>query len=156
RTREILRYRPVEASVRREFVDLDDLGAKGFTDYLVAPLNFLDGEVHAISFATKDPAGFSDEHLEALCELPRPPARRAEIMALRRLAVTLLNTYVGRNAGERILAGKIRLGDVETIRAVIWLSDLRGFTALAGSIEPSALIRALNDLFSGQVTAIER
>jgi adenylate cyclase len=53
-----------------------------------------------------------------------------EIQALRRMARTLLDTYVGRQAGGLVLAGQIRRGTGETINAVIWLSDLRGFTSL--------------------------
>src|SRR5262249_47474837 len=60
-----------------------------------------------------------------------PFARVAEIRALRRTATNLLDTYVGNNAGEHILAGAIRRGHAEAIYAAIWLSDMRGFTLLA-------------------------
>jgi adenylate cyclase len=43
----------------------------------------------------------------------------------------MLDTYVGGQAGARILGGHVRRGDVEAIRAAIWLSDMRGFTARA-------------------------
>ncbi len=132
------------------------LAVEGFTDYLAIPIQFMSGEVHAITFASRAPDGFNDEHIAAMHRVVVPLSRLAEIMALRRIATNLLNTYVGHNAGERILAGKIHLGDTETIHAVIWFSDLRGFTALSGSIDPDALIRTLNDVFSCQVTAIQR
>ena len=70
--------------------------------------------------------------------------------------MNLLNTYVGRNAGERILGGQIQRGDVEPISAVIWFSDLRGFTALSDAVSPGELIGALNELFGCQVPAIEQ
>src|SRR5262249_42290008 len=73
-----------------------------------------------------------------------------------RTATNLLSAYVGRDAGERILAGRILKGDTETIRAVIWFSDLRGFTAMAGSMEPAVVIRLLNDLFDCPSAAIAR
>jgi adenylate cyclase len=63
---------------------------------------------------------------------------------------------VGRQAGERILAGRILRGDTENIRAIIWFSDLRGFTALTASLPPAAVVRTLNDLFDCQVPAVER
>jgi class 3 adenylate cyclase len=53
-----------------------------------------------------------------------------------RIAVNFLTTYVGKNAGERVLAGHIRRGDTETIHAAIWLSDMRGFTSLADTLPP--------------------
>lgn len=132
------------------------LAAEGFTDYVAVPLKFMSGEVHTLTFATRAPGGFTDEHLAAIHRVAVPLSRLAEILALRRTAANLLDTYVGRDAGERILAGKIQLGDTETIHAVLWFSDLRGFTALSGSIAPEALIRTLNEVFDCQVTAIQR
>ena len=132
------------------------LALEGFTDYLAVPLKFMGGDVHAITFSTRVPEGFTDEQIAALQRVTVPLSRLAEIMALRRTAANLLNTYVGHDAGERILAGKIQLGDTEKIHAVLWFSDLRGFTALSGSIEPDALIHTLNEVFDCQVTAIQR
>ncbi len=82
--------------------------------------------------------------------------RLGEIFALLRTATNLLSTYVGRDAGERILAGQIQLGDTDTLKAVIWFSDLRGFTELTRSNLPAALIRALNELFGCQIPSIEK
>ena len=81
-------------------------------------------------------------------------ARVAEIRALRRTAGNLIDTYVGHQTGERILAGKIRRGYVEAIRAAIWLSDMRGFTTLSEQLPPQALIDRLNRYFECQVPAI--
>jgi hypothetical protein len=39
--------------------------------------------------------------------------------------------YLGRAVGDAVLAGSIRRGAGETIRAVVWSSDLRGFTDLS-------------------------
>jgi adenylate cyclase len=156
RSAEVVRRRLPEPDGGREFPLLAELAADGFTDYLAVPLVFMSGQVHAITFASRAASGFSDEHVAAILRLMRPLARVAEIFALSRTAANLLNTYVGRNAGERIMAGHIQRGDTDTIRAVLWFSDLRGFTALAGTMEPGALIRVLNDLFECQVPAIER
>jgi class 3 adenylate cyclase len=70
-----------------------------------------------------------------------PNLLQLEILALRRIAASLLNAYVGRDAGERILSGQIKRGDTENIRCVIWFSDLRGFTALTYRCEPAQLMR---------------
>ena len=83
-----------------------------------------------------------------------PLARVAEIRALRRTADNLIDTYVGHQTGERILSGKIRRGYVEAIRAAIWLSDMRGFTALSERLPPQSLIDRLNLYFGCQVPAI--
>jgi adenylate cyclase len=138
------------------FETLVELASAGFTDYVAAPMPFLSGETHAVTFGTRAAGGFTDEHVAAILRIMTPLSRVGEIFALTRTATNLLNTYVGRDAGERILAGRIQRGDIETLRAVIWFSDLRGFTALAGSIAPLGLIRVLNDLFECQIPPIER
>lgn len=131
------------------------LAAEGYTDLVVAPLSFLSGEVHAISMATRSPQGFSEAHLAAFERIVLPLTRVAEILALSRTAANLLDTYVGRGAGERILAGHIQRGDLEPIRAVIWFSDLRGFTALAAETTPGELIATLNEVFDCQVPVVQ-
>lgn len=137
-----------------EFSQLDDLRADGATDYLAVPFVFSNGEIHVGTWATRAPGGFTDAQIAALHRLTEPLARVAEIRALRRTAVNLLDTYVGNDAGARILAGRIRRGFAETIRAVIWLSDMRGFTALADTIEPAALIGLLDRYFECQILPI--
>jgi adenylate cyclase len=69
--------------------------------------------------------------------------------------VTLLGTYAARGTGERILRGQIRRGDIERIRAVLLLSDLRGFTTLSDRLPGEQVIGLLNAYFGGLVPAIE-
>jgi adenylate cyclase len=123
-----------------DFAVLGDFRAEGITDYLASPLLFTNGEVHAVTWATL--------RLAALV------MRISQVSKLRRSASILLDTYVGHQAGERILSGRIRRGDYEAIHAVIWLSDMRGFTALADTLPPAALIELLNSYFDCQVPAI--
>jgi adenylate cyclase len=137
-----------------DFAVLGDFRAEGITDYLASPLLFTNGEVHAITWATLRPGGFNDAHIASIENVVAPFARITEVYGLRRSASILLDTYVGHQAGERILAGRIRRGDYEAIHAVIWLSDMRGFTALADTLPPGALIELLNSYFDCQVPAI--
>jgi adenylate cyclase len=152
------------ATIRRRLTDpacpddyeiLAEMRAECVTDYLIQPLPFTNGEVHAASWTTRRPDGFSDEHIAALEAIRPPLARLAEVYALRRVAATLLNTYVGRDAGERILQGRIRRGDIERIHAVILLSDLRDFTALSDRFPGEAVIGLLNSYFDCLVPALE-
>lgn len=138
------------------FPQLAELRAEGATDYLAFPVRFTNGEIHVGAWATRAPGGFTDAQFAAFDALTAPLARLAEIHALRRTATNLLDTYVGNDAGARILAGQIRRGFTETIRAVIWLSDMRGFTALADRIEPAVLIELLNRYFDCQIPPILR
>ena len=49
---------------------------------------------------------------------------------------------------------KIRRGHTESIHAVIWLSDMRGFTTLADRLPPPTLLSLLNRYFDCQVPAV--
>jgi adenylate cyclase len=138
----------------KRFPLFDDLRAEGVTDYIALPLMHTDGSVHASSWTTRQPGGFSDEQLRALRGLMPPLARLIEITRLRFRASILLDTYVGNRAGERILAGQIRRGHAETMDAAIWLSDLRGFTALSDRLPPETMVDILNKYFDCQVSAI--
>jgi adenylate cyclase len=164
RTSPIARIRATGETIRRKLADPDcpmdykflaEMREEDVTDYLAAPLLFTNGEIHGASFTTRQPGGFSDAEIGALEAIIPPLSRVAEVRALRRTAVSLLDAYVGHKAGERILAGRIRRGDSETIRAVIWLSDMRGFTALADRVAPQALIAVLNRFFDCLVPPIE-
>ena len=150
-----LRRRLVDPDCPRDFPILEEFIAAGITDYVVSPLRFLSGEIHAITWTTKSPTGFSAADVAAIEAVVPPLARLAEIYTLGRTAVNLLNVYVGHDAGERILQGHIRRGDTTTLEAAIWLSDLRGFTGLSGRLAPPDLIQLLNTTFDAQVPAIE-
>jgi adenylate cyclase len=136
------------------FPFFDDMRAEHVTDYLALPLLFTDNSIQAISWVTKQPGGFTDGQLAWLRKINAPFARLAEIFALRRTASTLLDTYVGNSAGERILAGQIRRGHTEAMQAAIWLSDLRGFTALSDRLPAENVVEILNQYFDCQVASI--
>jgi adenylate cyclase len=133
---------------------LAEFKAAGVTDYLASPLISTDGTVHVATWTTERTGGFSDGDIQILEAVVPLLARVAEIRALRRVMVTLLDTYVGHQSGERILAGRIRRGDTESICAVIWLSDLRGFTTLADRLPGPTVIALLNRYFDCQIPAI--
>ena len=133
---------------------LAQLREQGATDYVASPLVFSDGTIHAATWATKQPGGFAEEEIAAIEAIVTPLARVAEIRAAQRVASTLLDAYVGHNAGERILSGRIRRGDTEAIQAAIWLSDMRGFTALADRLPPAQLTELLNRYFDCQIPGI--
>jgi adenylate cyclase len=159
----IARVYETSRAIRRKLTDpgyvvdfpvLAELRAQGVTDYLASPLFFTDGAIHVVTCTTQQPGGFTEAQIAGIEAIITPLARVAEIRALRRTASIVLDTYVGHDAGERILAGRIRRGDIEEIHAAIWLSDMRGFTGLADSVPPPVLIDLLNRYFDCQVPVI--
>jgi adenylate cyclase len=152
---EELRRRLGRPDCPMDFPMLQGMRDEGITDYFAVPLRFtFRNEVQALICSTMAPDGFSEMHIDAIRSIVAPLARVAEIRALTRASAALLDTYVGHKTGDRVRAGSIRRGDTERIRAAIWLSDMRGFTALADREQPEAVMNVLNRYFDCQVPAI--
>jgi adenylate cyclase len=126
---------------------LTQLKDEGATDYVALPLIFSNGHVDALSVVSDHRDGFSMGDLDRMFLLQFAFTRIVETHSLRDTAVNLLNAYVGRAAGERILAGEVKRGDGQTIEAVIWYCDLRGFTRASDSLPRDTIIALLNDYF---------
>lgn len=127
---------------------LRQLQEEGATDYIALPVVFSDGHIDGLSVSSDRPGGFSKGDLERMYALQFLFARICEIHNLRDTAVNLLDTYVGPDAGRRILSGQIHRGAGETIRAVIGFCDLKGFTRLSDELPRDAVIGLLNDYFT--------
>jgi adenylate cyclase len=137
-----------------EFAVLADLRRDGFADYIVYSVPFADGSYKALSLATTRRGGFDADELALFAAMIPAVAFNLEVQALRRTARTLLDTYVGAQSGGRVLEGQIRRGGGETIWAVIWLCDLRGFTNLSETLPRDALIDLLNCYFGPMCDAV--
>ena len=131
-----------------------ELRGLGATDLIALPIVFSDGSRHTVSWASDREAGFTEAQQRALTDLVPLLAPRLEIATMRQVSRTLLDTYLGKRSGAQVLSGRIRRGDGETIHAVIWLSDLRGFSALADKLSQADLIAALNAHFERLVAPI--
>jgi adenylate cyclase len=142
-----LRCRLDRPGFTSEFSVMKDYIAAGATDYVIMHLEFTDGLRHCIAMTSDRPGGFTLAELRLVDGLLPYMARLTEIQSNRYLAKTLLDTYVGSDAGEAILTGNIRRGSAETINAVIWMCDLRGFTGLSETLPRDELIALLNDYF---------
>ncbi|NTX50853.1 adenylate/guanylate cyclase domain-containing protein [Myxococcus sp. CA039A] len=136
-----------------DFPMFAELRAEGLTEYLALPVCFSDGSRHAVSWSTSAPGGFTDAHRAMLQALHPLLELVLEVIARRDMTGVLLDTYLGRDTGRRILQGQIRRGDGETTSAVICLSDLRSFTALSDALPRDALLELLNAYFETMVSA---
>lgn len=150
-----IRRRLCDPAWPREFEVLQEYIEKDMTDYCAMALPSMSGEPHTVSFATKQTDGFTLAELTLVDRLLPYMARVTDVQALSYMATTLLDTYVGPRSGERILNGSIRRGTGSTIHAVIWLSDLRKFTALSSSLPRDEMIDLLNDYFDCLGAAVE-
>ena len=149
------RYKLTGNAPEEEYTLLAELREDGLTDYVVLALPFSDGTNKAMSFATDRPDGFSDAQIDILLGLRHALAGAIEVRYLRHLAGTLMDTYVGPVAGQRVLAGAIKRGSGETIRAAIWFSDLKGFTSLSERRPGPEILDVLNQYFDVITRAVE-
>jgi adenylate cyclase len=156
---EHLRVR-LDGSEPIEFPLLEELRDQGVTDYLAQRTWFgRDGQSDRksgvlSSWATIRPEGFSERDIAILRHLMPRLALTLQARLGHDISVTLLDTYVGPEAGRRILDGEIRRGTLDVISAVIFVADLRGFTAIADRSERDVLVDTLNDYFDCQVPVI--
>jgi adenylate cyclase len=127
---------------------LEELRLAGATDYIMYPLPFLDQTRTAVvSFATQQPQGFDLASLEGLEFATKLLSPYLERHVLRRIAVDLLDTYVGPRTGQRIIEGRVDRGEVEMIEAAILFADLRGFTLLSERLPIPEVLANLNAWF---------
>lgn len=135
---------------------LDELRAEGATDYVIYPLPFEERKRTAvISFATRQKGGFNRHDIQELAAAATIFSPYAERHVLRRVAIDLLDTYVGAGTGRRIFEGRIERGSVETIQAAILLCDLRGFTKLSDRVSREEVVTTLNAWFDVMTDAVE-
>lgn len=141
---------------RGEFPLLDQLQDQGATDYVAFAVGYgvRSGAVPGLlcSFQTDRPGGFLDAELDLLRELAPGLALVFKAMVAVETTRTLATTYLGADAGARVLDGAIARGRCEEVRAVLWYSDLEGFTRIADTAPGTELLAFLND-YAEQVVA---
>ena len=142
-----LRCRLNQSVVSNEAVWLDDYRVHGATDVLAILIRFSDGSTHAVAWATDQVEGFSDGEISELRAAAVLMTSPLEVIVTRQMAATLLDTYLGKRSGTQVLSGLVKRGDGESINAVVWLSDLRGFTALSEKLPPEEVLKLLNSHF---------
>ena len=143
-----------------DYAAIADHAEQGQTDYLAMIHRFTPagviGEMDCIYSAwTSDaPDGFEGWQVDALTALMPSLMLALKCASLTRIAGTLVETYLGRDAGRRVLSGRIARGVADRISTVIWFSDLRSFTRITDGSQPEAIIPLLNDYAEAIISAI--
>ncbi|WP_271949618.1 DUF427 domain-containing protein [Ruegeria faecimaris] len=142
-----VRQRLNDENPQHSFPIMEDLRAKGATDYVAMPLPFSDGRTNVLTLTCDHPDGFTTANLGLVFECSSVIARFYEVFMQRENAQVLLETYVGKRTGARVLGGEIRRGDGDEIDAAIMFCDLRNSTLLEEKLGRAAYINLLNDFF---------
>ena len=157
---EPLLRRRLTVETEPEFSIFADLRADGMTDYVAIANRFTGDEIIGrmdcvySSWATDVPQGFDDDDVAHLCRLMPFLALAVKSASLARIAGTLVETYLGRDTGRRVLQGRIARGVAEQIEAVLWFSDLRDYTRISDTASPGDIIPLLNHYADAIISAI--
>src|ERR1700730_15000066 len=143
-----------------DFSMISELAEKGHRHFVAFVHRF--GEAGTIGqmdcvysyWLTRRPDGFDEQALAALRDLVPVLGLAIKSAAQVDIARPLGRVYLGRDASEQVLRGRIARGVTERINAVLWFSDLRGSTAIAESITPDEIIPFLNDYAQAAIEAI--
>ena len=153
---EVLRLMLTTEKAKAQSPLMGELAAANYTEYVAFPL-FSSGErYNAVTLATQQAGGFSDSQYETLQELLEIFALHVERHIASRIAENISHTYLGREAGSQVVSGTIRRGSGLPIRAIIWSSDMRGFSSLSEEMDSRAVAEVLNDYFSVLADAVMR
>src|SRR5882672_12750350 len=143
-----------------DFSMIDELAAKGHKHFVAFVHRF--GETGTLGqmdcvysyWVTRRGDGFGEHDMAALRDLVPVLGLAIKSAAQVDIARTLGRVYLGRDASEQVLRGRMSRGVTERIKAVLWFSDLRGSTAISESIEPDEIIPFLNDYAQASIDAI--
>lgn len=136
------------------WMTIDIFRGRGLVELVAVPLCNLDGPVSAAAFCTARPRGFTEKERSAL-ERVLPTLRTVcELRTLRQTELTLLDTYIGPATARRILAGKVRRGEVETLEAAFLFCDLHSFTELSNRLPAGEVLDLLSRYYDRVVPAI--
>jgi adenylate cyclase len=155
----LLRVRVTPESIA-EFPTLAELSEASIVDYVAMVSRFsADGVIGEMDcfyaqWMTNREGGFSDDDIAALERLTPFLGLAIKSVSLARIAETLVETYLGRDAGRRVLSGRIARGVADRIDTVLWFSDLRDYTRIADTSPPEAIIPLLDDYADAIVSAI--
>ena len=140
---------------------LDRFRGVGGTDYFALQTTF--GAAHRLgpadrvltSWLTDAADGFAEAHLAAVEQLTPALALAIKAASTYRIATGVIETYLGKDAGQRVLGGAIERGAGETIRAALWFCDLQGFTKLSDITPRDQLLGLMHDYFEAMVTTVD-
>ncbi len=158
----VLRRNLDGASKLLDFPILQELADQGMTDYFVIRTALSVKNETAIrsqlgiitTWSADREGGFSNDELEALQKIQRRFAVACKTVIQSRIARNISETYLGKEAGGRVLAGSIRRGDGRETKAVVWYNDMRDSTALADTMPGADYIQLLNTYFDCTATPV--
>ena len=149
----------------------EELHAAGMTEWLgrIFPMGELVPQVgwtveaeHAerlalvCSLTTSQPGGYREADIALLKRVLPVLAIAVKAVTMRALGHGLLAAYLGDDPASRVFAGTVQRGEVQSVEAVLFYTDLRGFTAIADTTPGRELIALLDECFECMAAPVAR
>ena len=149
----------------------EELHAAGMTEWLgrIFPMGELVPQVgwtveaeHAerlalvCSLTTSQPGGYREADIALLKRVLPVFAIAVKAVTMRALGHGLLAAYLGDDPASRVFAGTVQRGEVQSVEAVLFYTDLRGFTAIADTTPGRELIALLDECFECMAAPVAR
>src|SRR5262249_46459011 len=112
------------------------------------------GTNYMATYVTDRLGGFTATEISDLTRISHRLGPLADLRNHRRIRRKILAASLRSHNGPKVVGRQIRRGTGEEITAVLWSSDLRGFTERSDRLEGVQVITMLNALFDAQAKAI--
>jgi adenylate cyclase len=152
----ILRRRLTGDTALLDFPILEEFRAQGGTDYVVFLVGFDRAGKNGVicSWLSERPAGLTDDEILQMQQITRELGIALKAKMERSIAQNIAHAYLGKRAGQAVLAGSIRRGDGEKITAALWYSDLRRSTEFADRLSAEAFLQLLGQYYEMTAAAV--
>ena len=159
-------FRFGEGAVTPDFLIFERLRSEGVTDYLLFFESYdrkldpiwadlpsgMEGVILFVSTCRK--GGFAGMEIAYLQAMMRPLTLNIKSSTTHELSRALLDTYLGRYSGNRVLEGVVERGDGGIIDCVLFYSDLRDSTELAENLLLDGYLSLINKYFDCSAGAV--
>lgn len=148
-----------------EFQIFEKLAASGVTEYVGFQQSFGEDRIDLpyeslnmhgamLSFCTRRQGGFSDENLNGLRRIQPTLFACVRVATDQQLVNVLLETYLGRTSGKRVLTGQSARGDLQKIDCALVYSDLASSLELSQTLDGKDYVELLNTYFDCTAGAV--
>jgi len=148
------------------FPFLNEMRKRGATDYVATGLVLEKVDENApidpntpptgvlLSWMSDRSGGFRQSDVDLIRTTSHHLGLAIKSASNKAIATDLLQVYLGRDAGRRVMSGEIRRGSLQQIDAVIWNFDLEGFTRLSEELPGLEIIDMLNEYLAVAVSVV--
>ncbi len=150
-----LNYRLDKSGDWEKFPLLREMAKAGCTEYYAFLTSFADQDfpdennIEGVftSWFSNRAGGFPRKFLTITEEILPALGIAAKLWDREATSTNIVEAYLGNDAGKRVLKGQIKRGELISIDAVIWYSDLRESTYLADNLSSQDFLDTLNAYF---------